>query len=569
MSELYNRTSYWLFIQNIPHLHGKELLSAINIKLTSLYPGNINDCNIHIRKNGSKKGSYLVFVLDKNTGNNMLPVSPLFAQYLYAKKNANVLYIDKHWMDFIRIENGCVASSTVKSRNEETTQDDINTLCADEKNLVVFCDDSDKKLFTSPQDIKFFNRKNELKNIDIHKISLFSEKSSVVKRRRFVLCAAALFLLFFSSFLLYKHNESEKERNALLRLEQERLQKEDQQRQRDTARLIELKQLYRDVISNKTATPFDIAAVIAECAGRDTRINSAAFNKNFFQIEGITGGSLGILQKFENHFLVANARLHQVNPLGNRDTFTLSGTVLIKEIPVDDSLSITEQIDIYESLIAMESGFSVTEAQLSPSAFGSAVNSLFSKWGCTIYSYQFMNEPEKTEIELSLRGSGNGFFNALYEIKTRHRMWDIHLTQIRNLYPRNMLDVVIRIRTEYFNSKQDDLAFQTLENITISSIAGISRNYFLLPPAVQGAQEARAAIAPPIAPPTIRAEVVSWLEYIGSIVEEENGRFVYVKDTRSGRILKLGQYGDLRYAISPSGGIIAYINENIYEINRR
>ncbi|MCL2881018.1 MAG: hypothetical protein FWF29_12315, partial [Treponema sp.] len=79
MIEFYDRTSYWLFIFEIPHIRGKELLSAITIRLSGVYPGNINDCNIQIRKNGNKKGSHLVFVLKQNAGKTMLPLFPLFA----------------------------------------------------------------------------------------------------------------------------------------------------------------------------------------------------------------------------------------------------------------------------------------------------------------------------------------------------------------------------------------------------------------------------------------------------------------------------------------------------------
>jgi len=38
MTTLYNRASYWLFVLEIPHVRGKELLSAVKIKLTSLLP---------------------------------------------------------------------------------------------------------------------------------------------------------------------------------------------------------------------------------------------------------------------------------------------------------------------------------------------------------------------------------------------------------------------------------------------------------------------------------------------------------------------------------------------------
>jgi len=574
MTELYNRTFFWVFILDIPHLRGKELMSAVKIKLGSLYPADIQNTNIQIRKNGTKKGSYLIFVLNKNTGSKILPLSLLFTQYLYSNKNANVLFLDRQWLEFIRIENGAVKSTIVKSRNEDTLTGDIKTLCADEENLVFFCSAKDKNNLedlNNDYKIQYFDKDTELKKIDIHKISLFPDKSPVIKRQRVLLCVSFLFVIILSSWMFFQYHKTEQERLSQLRLEQEQRRNEEQERQRETQMLSELKRQYKEIITNKTTTPFDISIVISECANVQTRIQSAAFNGNFFQIEGSTVNSLELLHNFENHHMVNNARLHQVNPVGNRDTFTLSGTVLIKEIIVDETLPGNEQIIIYENLISLETDYSVLEAQLSPSAFAGAVNSLFSKWGCSIRSFQFMNEPQRTELEIHLRGTGNSFFNALYEIKTKHRLWDVHLTQIRNLYPQNMLDIVVRIRTEYLNPKQDNTDYIPPDIYIPFPVSNISRNYFMASPVTRPVASAGTVEQVPVTSPLVIGERVTWLEYIGSVHEEDEGRFIYVKDTRTGRILKLNQQpeGNMRYSVNQQGSIIAYINENIYEITRR
>ena len=575
MTEFYDRTSFWLFIVDIPHLHGKELFSAVKIKLGSLFPGNIEDCNIQIRKNGTKKGNYLIFVLNKDTGKVMLPVSPLFIQHLYSQQSASVLFVNKNWLDFIRIENGAIKSSIVKCRNEDIFPDDIRLLCAEEKTLIIYCDKNDRNLFTNldkNMEIQINDINTELKKIDIHKTSLFNEKSSIIFRQRIILATAIFSLLLMGSWLFYQYHKNEKELNASLRLEQERRLKEEKERRREVELLDELINRYQQIVANKTATPFEIALVISECANSQTRIQSATFNRNFFQIEGLTNSSLELLQNFENHRLVENARLHQVHPFGNRDTFTLSGTVAPFSETVDKELPVSEQIVVLENLIAIETENLLSGTQLTPSAFGTAVNSLFTKWRCGIISYQFINELQKTEIELSLRGTGSGFFNALYEIKTNYRSWDIHLTQIRNLYPRNLLEVIVRIRTNYVNTKPENNSTNITENITQSSVAGISRNYFVHQPVSRPVSEVRITEQPaPVVSPSVSAERVNWLEYVGSIHIEDAGSFIYVKNTRTGSIFMLGQHsdGDMRYAINKTGGIIAYIDENIYEIARR
>jgi len=574
MTDFFDRTSFWVFVIDIPHLHGKELLSAIKIKLGSLFPGSLEDFNIQIRKNGVKKDSYLVFVLNKDTGKEMLPVSTLFVQYLNAQKDASCLFLHKTYLDFIQIQNGKIISSVVKARNDDTLIEDIKLFFADELSIIVYCEEYDKDLFTNIDEniqIQIIDIGTELKKLDIHKISLFAERSPIVLRKRILLAASLLSLVILGSFLIYQNHEYEKERMASFRLEQEMRQKEEMERRKELQLLEELTNRYNEIIKNKTATPFEIALVISECSNNQTRIQSATFNRNFFQIEGLTNSSLGLLQNFETHRLVETARLHQVHPFGNRDTFTLSGTVSPYSQTVDKDIPVREQISILKYLIAIETENLFSGAQLSPSAFGSQVNALFTKWGCRVISYQFMNDPQKTELELSLRGTGSGFFNALFEIKSNYKLWDIHLTQIKNLYPRNLLDVIMRIKTEYVNTKPETNNF-TETNITQNSVASISRNYFLRE-ALPRAQMQTSIVQQPVLPPpvTVRGERASWLEYVGSIQIEGEGRYIYIKNTRTGAVMRLSQHteGDMRYAVNTQGGIIAYIDEHIYEISRR
>ncbi|MCL2410218.1 MAG: hypothetical protein FWC97_01110 [Treponema sp.] len=572
MIAFYDRTAYWLFILEIPYIRGKELLSAVKIKLNSLYPGNIADCKIHIRKNGSKKWSYLVFVLNQDTGKTMLPLSPLFIQHLYAQKTTNALFVDKQWLDYVRIENGEIRSSTVKIRDETMSLDDIKNLCDLETDLTVYCDETDKQFFAPLQEnnnIKFFDKHTEIKKVDVHKISLFAEKSPVMKKLRILASIAVLSLITLGSWMFYQHHQDENERNAQLRLEQEQLQRAAMERQRENQRLLELRNIYQEIISARTASPFDISVVIAECAEPQTRIQSATFNGNFFQIEGVTNTSLVLLRNFENHRLVSNVRLHQVHPSGGLDTFTLSGTIQPEFVTVDETLPISEQIKILENLIEYETNNALLNSHSSPSAFGEAVNSLFTRWGGTVSTYQFMNDPHYTEVELSLRGTGNGFFNALHEIHTRYRSWDIRLTQIRNLFPRNMLEVVIRVRTEISNENNTNDTPSTTPNPF--PIASISRNYFIPAAPIFRPVEQPVIVAPPPIATPVRVERVNWLVYIGSIREDDYVRYIYLRNTRTGSLITLrdNNEGNMRFAFNQAGNIIAYIDDNIFEINRR
>jgi len=569
MISFYDRASYWLSVLEIPYVRGKELLSAVKIKLNSLYPGNIADCNIQIRKNGRRKWSYLVFVLNKNTGTAMLPLSPLFVQYLYAQKTADVLFAGNQWLEYIRVENGAILSSTVKIRNEAMQLDDVRNLCAANTAYTVYCNEDDK-MFLAPlqdcnSDIKFFDTHSVLKKVDVHKISLFSEKSPAKKRCRFIIAAfAALFFVLFS-MLFSQHHKHENERNARMRLEQEQQQHKAAERQRKTQRLFMLRNLHQEITAAKTASPFDISVVIAESAEPRTRIQSATFNGNFFQIEGLTNNSLSLLRNFENHHLISDVRLHQVHPSGSLDTFTLSGTVRPRMDLIDESLPISEQIFILENLISLETNSTLS---YTPSGFGEAVSSLFKRWGANINNYQFMTVPQFTEVEFSLRCSGNSFFNALYELQTKYPLWDIRLTQIRNLYPLNILEIIIRIRTPYNDS--DNNITDVRQNVTLnqSPISSISRNYFspshIATPFPQPEEPLPVAIMPSV-------QRVDWIVYIGTTIEDNEVQYMHFRNTRTGALLRLRNQseGNMRYTITQTGSIRAHIDDNIYEILRR
>jgi len=567
---LYDRSSYWLFILDIPHLRGNELYSAVKIKLKSLYPANIEDKVIHIRKNSAKKWSYLVFVLDKDTGSVMLPVSPLFIQYMFKAKSASSLFKDKNYIEFIQIENGNIIYSTVKNIDENTTGEDIKTLCAGQTNLNIFCDFKDRTFFTPLLEnfkIEFFDINTELKKIDVHKISLFSEKSPVKKRQRFMIGFALLFIIVLGFWMFYQQRQNEYEKEARAKQEQQLRQINAQRTQAENSRLLELTSVYQQIISEKTASPFDIAVIIAECSRAGTRINSVIFNGNFFQIEGVTGNSLEMLHNFENHSLVSSVRLHQVHPSSGSDTFTLSATVKPPITYINEALPVIEQIAFLENFIDYETNFGLP--YLTPSDFGKDVLTVFSKWNCSVLSYQFINERHGMEIELSLRASAANFINSLYEIKTTRRFWDIYMTQIKNLFPRNVIEIVIRIRTPVPQS----LSNYENTNLFLAPdpypVANISRHFFPPQPVSRPTVTVNTSPAAVLTPAS--AQRVNWLEYVGSIRDDNDVRFIYLKDSRTGSILKLGNFteGDMRYVSGQAGNIIAYINNNIYEITRR
>jgi hypothetical protein len=573
MTELFNRTAYSLFILDIPHLKGKELEQAIRFKMLGQYPGNIDEKQLQIRKNAAKKGSYLVIVLDKTAGSVMLPLSPLFIQHLFPKQTTTVLLLHKEWAEYGNLENGSLTKTTVTTRDTDRLLTDVVEYAKDATGLAVICSPTDKSLFESLSaryQIRFFDLENELRKVDPPKISLFSEKSPVVKRRRIL--TITLILILALTMLLHNYRQRKEERERINQeknsLEQQTKTTEEQRRQLE--RLTELQGHYAELTSQKIITPFDMARIIADCSGAGTRLQSTTFSSSFFQIEGTTPNSLQMLANFEKHRQIQDAKLHQVHPSASRDSFSMSGVILPEIIAVDTSIPMQEQIAMLELLIEHEKRNTVPNELLSPSAFGEAITSLLRKHDAHITSYRFATTNATMEMEYVVRCSSAGFFNFLYVISENYPTWEISRAQIRNLYPQNVMDIVFLIKTHYAGETENHLPLTELSMETKPyPIASITQNYFI--PHTRPIVAAQPAVEPiPVPTPQVNVERVSWLEYVGTVNNSEN-RLLFVKNTRTGEIIRLNyaENGDMRYLINNSGNIIVYMSDNIYEITRK
>jgi hypothetical protein len=572
MIELYNRIAYSIFILEIPYIKGKELEQAVRYKMLGLYPGDISEKQLQIKKNASKKWSYIVMILDKDVGSVMLPLSPFFIQYLFPKQSLTVVLMYEDWVEFSILENGCLVKSAVITRDNERILADISGYDKTVKELTIICDQADKFLFSplfSQYKISFLNTENELRKIDLSKISLFSEKSPIVKRRRVLLTIISVTLMTTAIMLIYQHRKAEFERKNEERFYVEEQMKLAEERQQQSLQLLELQSYYSKIISDKNITPFDMAWIISGCRESGTRLQSVTFNNNFFQIEGITRSSLDLLANFEKHRQIHDVTLHHVNPSRNMDSFSISGMMLPEVEIVDSNMPIQEQIAIYKVLIEREERRSQPNEQLSQSAFGQKTRTLLLEYGAHIISYRFTAISPMMEIEYSIRCSSAGYFNFLFSIRENHSAWEISRVQIRNLYPQNILDIVFLIKTKFPNEIENNPQdFEQLVSPMPYSITAISHNFFT--PVASGvtAQMAVRQEVPTI--PQARTEMAAWLEYIGTVTNNETS-FIFVKNSRTGEIIRLSnaESGDMRYVIKDTNTVIAHISNQILEITRR
>jgi hypothetical protein len=572
MIEIYNRTSYSVFIIEIPHLKGRELKEAVRFKLVGMYPETPEEKNIFIEKNGNKKWSYLVFVLTK-TENRMLPLSSLFLINFFSKKSGKAVYVEDEWIEYVIIEDGCLLKTTVKKRADTELLDHLEDVFGPDADVVeVFCHDRDVSVFSGSVGGRrhvLHIIDSELKNVDVHSFSLNRNLSPVVKRRRIGAVAAGILVIAGFVIFLHQYQARENKKRIQDRMEQEESERLNAERRKNEQILAELQARYQELTSQKTPSPFEMAIAISECLEANTRVLSATFNQGFFQIDGTTGNSLVLLQNFEKHRLSAGVRLHQVHPSSSRDTFTLSGTILPYIEQVNQELPMEEQILQLEELIEAEKN-RLAELDSMPSQFGDTIASLLIKWGCRITSYQYLSGEDAIEIEYSLQGTSNAFFSFLHET-SRHAAWKIHMVQIRNLFPRNNLDIVFRIKTNNGSPEKGGLAAEAIKIPEPFPMDRITKNYYTrsIHPASVGAPAPEAVR--PVTIPSEKIERAGWLEYIGMVSDNSGEPMAYVKDTRTGEILKLSaaENNNMRYIAVDSGNIRAYIDGRIYEISKK
>ncbi|MDR0455443.1 MAG: hypothetical protein LBH20_02005 [Treponema sp.] len=582
-SAMLPRPSFSLFILDLPRLRGKALENAARNCLVGLYPDNLGDRPLVIKRNNQKKRSYLVFVLNPALPYKPLPVSTLFAMKYFCRGNASVLFMESNWMEFILIENGALVKSEVKTRDAAISEETIIRFFGKENNqqprpegqgikplsankIDVFCHKNDVHLFSDNKhnsDIIIHILENELGKFPLYTYSIFDHLSIAKRIQRFFLIFFSLLVMGGISYNIYNQHQMNKKEILRTKLLEEEEKLHSEAEQKDRMQVLTLQERYRQLVEHKTAGPYETMDTISRCLDDKARISSITIKDGFFQMETQASDSLEILRVFEDTVKVQNPMLQQIHPLKNGERFTISGTVLSEKESIDTSLSTKEQIVILEALIVKEEN--KNHGKLRPSDFGVNIRGLLTKWRCSINAYQYLTVENDREIEFSIKATSGNFFSFLREASINNNGWIFTLVQIRNLAPQNAVDGLFRVRAETVVEDGTD----TIEPYKESPVTGISRHFFIPPPPQPQVIKASPLPIPP--PPQVKPEPAPWLAYIGVTSDYTGSQFIYVKNTRNGAMLRLENIaeGENRYIITPMGTIEAQIEGKLYEITRR
>jgi hypothetical protein len=571
------RISFSLFILDIPYLHGRELSNAVRNQLIGLFPGNIDEHIIEIIKNKGKKWSYLVFVLNPDTNKREMPISTLFVKYFFPSGDARAVYIGDTWIEFILIKNGYIVKSVVKTR-EDTPPSDI--IKFPEMNngesaatIDIFCSQDDGRFFPEGTDssIRVHIIEKELPRVNIGRISLFSHFSSGYKRKKILLFLLGTLSLAAFFFLLFEYQSNiSRERQEML-TRQENIDRRMREEARETEYLEQLTVRYQNLINEKQVTPYEIIEIISQCLNNETTIITETIRENFFQFEARAPDALDVLKIFEENEQIRAPEMQQIYPMEKSEQFIISASVVPKIEKLSENVTRQEKISNLEDIIERLEYEQYGKPYYTPSFFGVSIRSLLSKWNCNITSYQYINIDNNRAVEFAVHAESVNFFSFLQEAVQPENGWHFTLIQIRNLSPLNMLDIIFRVTGNIDTEDESSYVMSEETNPAIPiAINGITKNYYTKPVITY-------ISPPPVIPsdpvPVLvpeKLENVTWIDFIGIVADDRGTQFIYVKDKRNNKVLKLTPEteNDLSYIDLQNGSYEIHLEGKSYELRR-
>jgi hypothetical protein len=566
-ADMLPRSSYSLFILNLPRLSGKERIKTVRNYLYTLYPGDLDTSRITIRKNGRRSASYLVFIYSPEIDTGIIPVPTLVTLAICRTEQERVIYAGDTWLEYVLCAAGGIEKSVVKRRDATALLADMAESFGDGTGpLTVICRNDDRTFFEPivAFPYTFVSLENTLRRLSPERISLHVERSLTWRRRRVVrfvgvcaLCAAVGFTYYWQ----YTARQAVVSRRVMEMEEAARVAAAETAAKN---RLAVLETQYAAIKAEIRATPFEVLELIAASLDISTRIESVTIRDGFFQFEGISRDALAVLRTFETNRRIRNPAIQQVVPNGSDNRFTMSGTVLPRLPDVDTHASVTEQMAFLESAIVR---YTAQAAAGSASALGVRIRDLLWKWNCRIQSYQYLSATAGWEIEFSVRAPSTQFIHFLDEASRSLPDYAFTLLQLRNQYPQNDLDALIRIKT---TGRENEALFVPGDNAgepadihpELVEIAG----YFYRAPRIRTVpvivQELSVETPPVSEPPP-----ADWLSYLGLIADAEGQQYIYIKDTRSGQMIRLAE-GESDYRFTSNGTMEAYIDGAWYGVKR-
>lgn len=539
---------YSVFISQLPNLKYEEIKEAAKFKIKNLYPGNIDNIELFIKKNGSKKNSYIILAIEKKILNDDKPISFLYLFNENKDKNNNLIFISDDYIELLEIENFSLRKYTTFSLGKYESFDNfINEQSIDTNNFNIIDVSNGKKILI-----------NEKKCL----LTKIFHKSLLKMSLKFFLVSLCLLLSVVVFSMLYVKKNRDKKIEAEISA---KLIEEQDKANKEKLRLLDsLKNDYLLVQKSTKRNVYEILFLLTNKLSIDTKILQIDIIGNTFKFEAISKDSLQNLRNFEQMNDLESCMIHQVKPIDNMEKYTLSGNVKNNFYTPDGNLSVNEQIDWYKNALHELEKKEKILNEISISSLGDYIRENILIYKGEITSFQYIQNQSSNEMEFAFTTDSKNFFSIISLLSDKQQLFTITKFSIKTGVA-NGASVIFRIdvggsekgTTEYKSQIQNKIFIEE-ENIkNIARFFEVDKKTKITPTTSVKIKEKELEQIPN-AP----------RDYV--FVSEVDDSKIYVKNTSTNQLIKLEltKDGNMGYFYNDKGELIILIDNKKYRLVR-
>ena len=351
-----SRMDFDLEVTELPPIAEADIPSFLKYRIRSLYPGDPDDVAFDYAVQASSKGkSALLFITGKNTIARYRQLGgrrDLFLPYSLAKPLLRVYRGQDHvvsfwhprWIDVLVFKEGCLASSTVITRQDDASDDmdrlrDVLPGDVSVPTCLALCRGEEEESIAGrlqeslPQGwtLNTLTFEETLHMVDKRIEYLFKKRragrSLFPARIRIPLEIALIALLLVLNERRLFDEQSEYYstlKNTLALYERQTTEVVSLSREVD-----QLSQRLADQRSQRSPAVCDVLSEIAATFGSGVRVRTFIFEAGFFQIDGEATNPLGLMESFKKNPVFRDVKLIQTVPTRGsaNETFKMTGIV--------------------------------------------------------------------------------------------------------------------------------------------------------------------------------------------------------------------------------------------------
>ena len=383
-------------------------------------------------------------------------------------------------------------------------------------------------------------------------------------------------ILFFSIVSVYKFTEK-KQQILLLEEEKEKQNKEKIQLQQEKEKEVKnLESEYRNLMLKTYDPVYKRILNLNNTLITNSIIDNLTIDGKTFSIDVETKDAVQSLSNFENSHAFSSVKMVRTTLVDNKDIVTFTGE-FTKFIPeLDESLSLDDKIEFYQSEIDRLLVKDKNRLTLL-SDYIKYIRTILKKTGCNEQYIQLKGSKENVEIECFVYSTSKSVLSFIEEIQNQDDyLFDISVFKLRNSTDQNKLQTIITFVTgiEIKENNTDDSDLNNLVNINIDELEKMFTKKDVTKKSVtpQYLRKSTAVTNAPIVKitPQVNNEQLPMLSYIG-ITKKNEVAYVLAKDNIFGtfytiRLVDTEIEDDC--CIQISSGYKAKIDNKYYEVKK-